>query len=104
MNNVYVVQEVPNRNLMPAQKFGELVLLLPPGNIVLSPAPTVRRLIKGLKDYNDSDYLLAMGDPIAIGLASAIASDFNNGKVNFLKWDRQERLYYKVKCNIFGRK
>ena len=100
---VYVVQEVPNRNVLPAQKFGELVLMLPPGDVVLSAAPTVSRLKKKLKDYKDGDYILTMGDPIAIALAGAIASDINNGRVIFLKWDRQERVYYPVKCNIYGR-
>ena len=47
---VYVVQEVPNRNVLPAQKFGELILMLPPGDVVLSAAPTVSRLKKKLKD------------------------------------------------------
>ena len=100
---VYVVQEVPNRNVLPAKKFGELILMLPPGDVVLSAAPTVSRLKKKLKDFKDGDYILTMGDPIAIALAGAIASDINNGKVNFLKWDRQERVYYPVKCNIYGR-
>ena len=100
---VYVVQEVPHRNVLPAQKYGDLILMLPPGDIVLSAAPTVSRLRKKLKDFNDDDYILPMGDPIAIALAGEIASDINNGKVQFLKWDRQERLYYPVKSNIYGR-
>ena len=100
---VYVVQEVPNRNVLPAQKYGDLILMLPPGDVVLSAAPTVSRLRKKLKDFNDDDYILPMGDPIAIALAGEIASDINNGKVQFLKWDRQERLYYPVKSNIYGR-
>ena len=100
---VYVVQEVPNRNVLPAQKYGELKLMLPPGDVVLSAAPTVSRLRKKLKDFNDDDYILPMGDPIAIALAGEIASDINNGKVQFLKWDRQERIYFPVKCNIYGR-
>ena len=103
MSIVYVVQEVKNRNIMSAQKYGELELLLPGGDIVLSSAPTVSRLKKGLKDYNDNDYILTMGDPIAIAIAGAVASDFNNGRVNFLKWDRQERLYFPVKCDLFNR-
>ena len=99
---VFVVQEVPNRNVLPAQKYGELILCLPPGDVVLSAAPTVSRLRKKLKDYKDGDYILTMGDPIAIALAGAIASDINNGNVQFLKWDRQERVYYPVKANIYG--
>ena len=84
-----ILLTVPNRNVLPAQKFGELILMLPPGDVVLSAAPTVSRLKKKLKDFKDGDYILTMGDPIAIALAGAIASDINNGKVNFLKWDRQ---------------
>ena len=57
---VYVVQEVPNRNVLPAQKYGELKLMLPPGDVVLSAAPTVSRLKKHLKDYNDKDYILTI--------------------------------------------
>ena len=44
MAKVYVVQEVANRNVLPAQQFGELTLMLPPGDVVLSAAPTVKRL------------------------------------------------------------
>lgn len=32
---VYVTQEAPGRNLTAARKFGELRVLLPPGNLVL---------------------------------------------------------------------
>ena len=41
---VYVIQEVPGINILPANKFGELELLLPPGQITLSAGPTVSRL------------------------------------------------------------
>ena len=103
MAKVYVVQEVANRNVLPAQQYGELILMLPPGDVVLSAAPTVKRLRRHLKDYTDQDFILTMGDPIAIALAGAIASESNAGKVNFLKWDRQEKKYYPVKTDIHGR-
>ena len=42
---VFVVQEVKGRNVLSAEKFGELELLLPEGNqIVLSAGPPVKRL------------------------------------------------------------
>ena len=101
---VYVVQEVPGINILPANKFGELELLLPPGQITLSAGPTVSRLKKGLKNYTEKDYLLLIGDPAAIGLATAIACEFNRGIVKLLKWDRQERQYYPITGNIHGGK
>jgi hypothetical protein len=54
-----------------------------------------------LKDFNDEDYLLMMGDPAAMGLACCIASDINRGKFKILKWDRQEKKYYPLSFNIY---
>lgn len=97
---VYVVQESPNKNLLPAAEFGEVTVLLPPGNVVFSAAPTVRRLREGLKAFSDSDYLLLIGDPAAIAIASAIAAEYNRGHMNLLKWDRQEQKYFTVEVNL----
>jgi len=101
---VYVVQEAPNRNLLPATTYGEIKILLPPGNVAYSSAPTVRRLREGLKTFSDHDYLLLMGDPAAIAIAGAVAADFNLGKVKMLKWDRQEQQYYVVDVDLYRRK
>jgi hypothetical protein len=97
---VYVVQEVMGKNLLPAAEYGELAVLLPEGQITLSPGPSVFRLRKKLHDYCDNDYLLLIGDPIAIALAAMVAASINQGKVNFLKWDKQERKYFPVKADL----
>ena len=94
---VFVVQEVPGRNILSAEKFGDLELLLPEGSqLVLSTGPTVRRL-------NHEDYLLLMGDPSAIGIACAIAATQNRGKFKCLKWDRREYKYYPIEVNLYER-
>ena len=99
---VYVVQEVTGRNILSAKEFGELKLLLPEGNqVVLSSQPTVNKLRRKLKDFCDDDYLLLMGDPVAMGIACAIASDVNRGRIQCLKWDRMEFKYYPVRFNLF---
>ena len=55
----YVVQEVAGKNILSAEKYGDLELLLPEGSqLVLSTAPTVRRLKTKPKDFSDDDYLL----------------------------------------------
>ena len=98
---VFVVQEGPGRNILGARKYGDLKVLLPPNvNIVLSPAPTVRRLKENLKGFGSEDYLLLMGDPAAIGLACVIAAEINVGKFSLLKWDRIEKDYYPVHIDI----
>ena len=99
---VYVVQEVPKFNVLPARKYGELELMLPPGQITLSAGPTVNRLKHKLRNFTDMDYLLLIGDPLAIGLAVAIASNANRGKARLLKWGRQEKQYYPLNVNLYG--
>lgn len=100
MKTVYVVQEAQGKNILPAGAFGELKVLLPDGQIVLSPGPTINKLRRGLKNFTSEDYLLLIGDPIAIALASMVAAELNVGRVQFLKWDRQERVYYPVKVDL----
>lgn len=97
---VYVVQEVPGKNILPATRFGELELLLPPGDVVLSPVPTIMKLKAKLQNFCSRDYLLLIGDPIAIGMACMVASMFNKGVVPALKWDRQEKRYYPVAIDL----
>lgn len=100
---VYVIQQVKDRDYTPALKFGELKLVLEDWpNIVMSTQPTVRRLRKLLKDFNDSDYLLLSGDPVALGLACAVAAEMNHGRVKMLKWENREGLYYALEANIRG--
>lgn len=97
---VYVVQEVAGRNVIPAQRYGSLTALLPPGDVVLSPGPVTRKLQRLLKDFCDEDYLLLMGDPVAIGIACAVAADVNQGRFKTLKWDRQNHVYYPVAVEL----
>ena len=98
---VFVVQEVKGRNILSAEKFGELELLLPEGNqIVFSAGPTVKRLRYKLRNFNDDDYLLLIGDPSAIGIACAIAATNNIGRFKCLKWDKREFKYYPVEVNL----
>ena len=110
MSRVFVVQEptrrvagetVPSMDLAPAAAFGDLVFCLPNGPVMLSPAPVEDRLREVLKDFNDDDYLLPVGDPGAISVASAIASEFNRGKFKILRWDRRGSRYLKVEYDIF---
>jgi len=97
---VYVTQEVQGKNLFPAKEFGELKVLLPEGQIALSPGPSIYRLRQKLLTYCDDDYLVLIGDPVACALAAMVAASFNNGKVNFLKWDRQHKGYMPIKADI----
>ena len=106
---VYVIQELPGTkagtpkiNIMSANRHGEFKFLLPEfSQIIFSPGPLVFKLRKLLKDYTENDHLLLTGDPAIIGIACSIVSDITNGKFNLLKWDRQERMYYPLKINLY---
>ena len=106
---VYVIQELPGTkagapkiNIMSANRHGEFKFLLPEfSQIIFSPGPLVFKLRKLLKDYTEDDHLLLTGDPAIIGIACSIVSDITNGKFNLLKWDRQERMYYPLKINLY---
>lgn len=100
---VYVVQEVLGRNILPAKQFGEIEVLLPPGQIMFSPGPSVARLSQKLKSFTPDDFLLLIGDPAAIAIAAVIASEMSNGVFSMLKWDREHRQYFPIKVDIFRR-
>ena len=107
-NKVYVIQEIPGTsqgapkyNIMGAQKYGQIVTLLPEySQMILSPGPLIIKLRTLLKDIKPTDYLLLTGDPAIIGVAVSIVSDMTNGRYKLLKWDRQEKTYYAVEINL----
>jgi hypothetical protein len=109
---VYVPQEilyknskgalVPKFSLHKAEEFGDLQVLLPYGNVMLSPQPMIARLRKALQHFSDEDYILAVGDPAAIGATVGIAANNNGGKVSLLRWDRRSNNYIEVPMNLYG--
>lgn len=111
MNKVFIPQEPMRRdrdgelrsmmNFAAASKYGETVVCLPPGKVALSTQPTVHRLQECLRNFSDEDYLIAVGDPSVIAIASAIAAANNRGRFNLLKWDKETRVYILVQVNLF---
>ena len=100
---VYVVQRPASKDrrtgewiekfdLSAAKRFGALVDILPTGQIPHWDELSAR-MHHRLSEYQDVDYILALGDPVAIAAAAMIASHYNDGKVHLLKWDRQYRSY-----------
>ena len=108
MSKVYLIQEIPGTtkgepkyNILGAQKYGEIVTLLPEfSQMILSPGPLIHKLRMLLKDITSEDYLLLSGDPAIIGVTCSVVSDLTTGKYKLLKWDRQEKTYYPIEVNI----
>ena len=101
MATVFVPQESPGKNLLPAEAFGELsVIFNPKQQVMLSPGPAVNQLNHALRNFSDDDYLLLIGDPVLVGVCCSIAAKFNRGMYKVLKWDRQEHKYYVIQVQI----
>lgn len=86
---------VPTVNIAPAEQFGEVVTLLPPGAQFYAASETTRLIKQRLHelDYQRGDYLLPLGNPIIMAVTSAIAARRSNGCLNVLVWDRQTSSY-----------
>lgn len=104
---VYVTQEPrDNINISSAKKYGEIKVLTTRSNVInYDQDSVVLQIEEGLLDYNEEDYILCLGDPIIIGIASAVAAINNDNYLNLLKWDRQEQKYipFTINLNIHNR-
>lgn len=113
MKRVFVVQQPvkmiggawrPIFDITPAQAFGKLAfILLRPGNIYLDALPKVIAHMRDvLKDFDDGDFILPTGEPVAIAAAAMVAATNNGGKVKILKWDRDAKTYQIVQLKVRG--
>lgn len=109
---VYVVQKqhqanksgelVPKFDLTPAAEFGPLEYLLSPTAAPWSPESVIDELHEKLCNFNDTDHLLLVGNPVLIGLAVSVAGYYNDGRVTCLQWSGREKRYLEIKTDIMG--
>lgn len=99
---VYVVQEVPKFDISKAEKYGRIQCILPPGNMSYSTDATYKKACENLKSFGPDDFLLLIGDPVAIGLCFTIAAALADGKLQLLKWDNRQLEYKVVNVNIYS--
>jgi hypothetical protein len=90
---------VPIIDLKSASKYGNIEVLLPPGMSPLALDPIKRALKEKLAASTDSDYLVAVGDPAIIAICAVLLAK-KHGKLNVLKWDRNNEMYFNVEVEI----
>jgi hypothetical protein len=111
MAKVYVVNEplkydedrgehVRHLNLRPARDHGELVFLLPAGQLPEDPRAVADAVERGLSGMTSEDFLLLVGDPRAIAIAGAVASRVCGGRFRLLHWQRDQRRYDPVDVDL----
>lgn len=104
MSRVFAIQ-VPSRkergewvskyDLSDAERFGEVVRVLPPGNVPEDPEEADGQLRRALADFDPScDLLLLLGDPLAIARAvRELTLRLGDAPLRALKWDRRSQQY-----------
>ncbi len=98
---VFVVQESPGKNLLPARDMGEIRVILMLQDLDKGFDHCVEMLDRALKQANPMDYLLPIGDPILIGVATAIMYKWAKApSFLVLRWDRVGYRYEPMIINI----
>ena len=99
---VYVVQKPDKKkNIMSAKEYGELRFILNESeNILYNPEQVISLIEDSLSLFDEKDYLLLIGDPIAIGIATHFALLSNFKRVKILKWDNREYKYYSIQIEV----
>ena len=95
MNRVFVISAPHGKNLEPAKEFGPLTVMLD-GNETSIQADD--RLQEYLDDFKDSDFLLLIGNPMHIAIATHyLGRTFPCKDIQILLWDRESQTYTKSK-------
>ena len=109
---VFIVQEPTNWNpvtqrreskfdMAAAALYGDLQVLLGSDMMPLDLNLIVADLHQRLSDYGDNDYILPAGNPAAIGMATAIAALYNEGRVQMLVWYGRHQGYVPLAVNLY---
>lgn len=89
------------RTLDRAERFGALEYLLSPSAHPFNPSNVIGDLHEKLRNFGDGDYLLLIGNPALIGMATSVASHYNGGKVKFLQWSGRQSDYAEISARMF---
>jgi hypothetical protein len=94
MNKVYIIQNSMGKNFEPAKEFGALTIMLR-GNE--TPAEALKILNHHLQDFTATDFLLLVGSPVFIVMATIVAWQqlSPDQPLAVLVWDKQ---HYKYNC------
>jgi len=84
-----------------AERWGDLYYLLSPGQHPFRADLALGDLHEKLVEFSDGDYLLLIGNPVLIGMAVAIAANYNDGRVKFLQWSGKFKEYSEISAKIF---
>lgn len=103
MNKVYITQKT-NHDLTAAARYGTPTFLLESSHDqTFAPQPVLRELNNKLRNFTDNDYILLVGDPVAMALAVNAAAMANQGRVKLLKWSKYHNGYFPIEVDLYDR-
>ena len=95
---VYVVQDPSGKNILPAQEYGDLQVVLK-GNEESSRAQD--KLMQMAEQFRAGyDCLLLIGHPVLIGLAMHFVLQATCGRIDVLVWEPRRYKYSRKTINL----
>lgn len=99
MANVYITHASKSFDFSPAAQYGDLKIIFNENpSLVSEYIPLIKARLAGF-DYK-TDFLLLSGDPIVIGIATALVWKNTSGQLSFLKWDKIQKNYRLMKVQV----
>lgn len=89
----------PIYDLSQAEQYGDLVDVLGSISSEVVTLEIKNKIWSSLKSYTERDYILCIGDPSVLSLASVVAALRNGGRVTLLKYNRKTKTYAPVHIN-----
>lgn len=103
---VYITQNRIDKDLSAAMAYGSIKFLVPQTLDVLRGVTedTTAAIKIALKDFSVDDYLLLIGSPVIIGLATHLAGEAllakGFGLLTLLQWDRRGENYLPITISL----
>lgn len=91
---VYVVMDPQGKSLEHARTFGRILVML---NGREGYNEALQKLRNNLIHFRSSDFLLLIGNPTLISMASRVLSEYGIDRVQHLRWIRES---YEYVCEI----
>lgn len=100
---VFITQENPNLNYLPAEQFGDVVFLtrddFSPVRNSLRNDGLVSEIRAKLKDFDPStDFVTVSGSPVVAAVVFMILSE-KTKSINMLRWSNRDHMYQHLVIN-----
>lgn len=97
--NVFIVYNDSRKDFGAAEKYGQLKDIFSSVGRVYNGDKLIEHARRVLRNWQEGDYLLFVGDPTLCALSLAVALEHEE-EVNVLRWDRNNFEYTPLRLNF----